>query len=114
MYRFAIAVMVLSTACAASLPQRPSSPDHPAHPAAPAAHMQELPRLFADASDRPASMPADAHRHGPTAPEAEPETQAPAHTSVVYTCPMHAEVRRTQPGKCPTCGMALVPAESEP
>jgi P-type Cu+ transporter len=27
----------------------------------------------------------------------------------VYTCPMHPEVRRTKPGPCPLCGMALEP-----
>lgn len=27
----------------------------------------------------------------------------------VYICPMHAEVRETRPGRCPTCGMNLVP-----
>jgi len=26
-----------------------------------------------------------------------------------YTCPMHADVRRAQPGACPECGMALEP-----
>ncbi|TAL78499.1 MAG: heavy metal translocating P-type ATPase [Burkholderiaceae bacterium] len=31
---------------------------------------------------------------------------------VTYTCPMHPEVRETQPGRCPTCHMFLVP-ESE-
>ena len=25
----------------------------------------------------------------------------------VYTCPMHAEVRQTEPGSCPICGMGL-------
>ena len=25
-----------------------------------------------------------------------------------YTCPMHLEVSSKKPGKCPTCGMALV------
>ena len=25
-----------------------------------------------------------------------------------YTCPMHPEVVRSKPGKCPKCGMALV------
>jgi hypothetical protein len=28
----------------------------------------------------------------------------------VYTCPMHPEVRQSAPGKCPKCGMTLVPA----
>jgi P-type Cu+ transporter len=26
-----------------------------------------------------------------------------------YVCPMHREIRQVQPGKCPKCGMALVP-----
>jgi len=26
-----------------------------------------------------------------------------------YTCPMHPEVRQDQPGRCPKCGMNLVP-----
>ena len=28
---------------------------------------------------------------------------------VIYTCPMHPEVRRDAPGSCPICGMALEP-----
>ena len=27
----------------------------------------------------------------------------------IYTCPMHKDVRQTGPGKCPECGMALLP-----
>lgn len=26
-----------------------------------------------------------------------------------YTCPMHPEIKRSEPGKCPICGMNLVP-----
>jgi P-type Cu+ transporter len=33
----------------------------------------------------------------------------PAVAGSVYTCPMHPEVRRDQPGACPKCGMALEP-----
>jgi len=29
--------------------------------------------------------------------------------SAVYICPMHADVRHTVAGRCPTCGMNLVP-----
>ena len=29
----------------------------------------------------------------------------------IFTCPMHPEVRRTEPGKCPGCGMELIPKE---
>jgi len=31
-----------------------------------------------------------------------------------YTCPMHPEVRQDGPGACPTCGMALEPAQPPP
>ena len=31
-------------------------------------------------------------------------------SEVIYTCPMHPEVRQTGPGSCPICGMALEPA----
>ena len=27
----------------------------------------------------------------------------------VYICPMHTDVRQSNPGKCPKCGMDLVP-----
>jgi hypothetical protein len=27
----------------------------------------------------------------------------------LYTCPMHPDVRQAGPGKCPQCGMALLP-----
>jgi Cu+-exporting ATPase len=29
--------------------------------------------------------------------------------AVIYTCPMHPEVREGNAGKCPKCGMALLP-----
>lgn len=28
---------------------------------------------------------------------------------MTYLCPMHSKVREAQPGKCPECGMDLVP-----
>ena len=31
-------------------------------------------------------------------------------TPSVWTCPMHPEVRKPEPGKCPVCGMKLEPA----
>ncbi|HEY7615762.1 MAG TPA: YHS domain-containing protein, partial [Terriglobales bacterium] len=41
------------------------------------------------------------------APEAAPEPMPAAARE--YTCPMHPEVVRTEPGACPKCGMALEP-----
>ncbi len=32
--------------------------------------------------------------------------------AVKYTCPMHHQVREDKPGKCPICGMTLIPVEN--
>ena len=34
---------------------------------------------------------------------------SPANGGQIYICPMHKAVRQAGPGKCPTCGMALLP-----
>jgi len=39
----------------------------------------------------------------------EPPVSAAPGTSIEYTCPMHPEVVRPEPGACPFCGMALEP-----
>jgi Cu+-exporting ATPase len=53
-----------------------------------------------------------AHEHGHAchgdAAESAPESQAPI-AAAIWTCPMHPEVRRAEPGACPICGMALEP-----
>ncbi|MHB8871470.1 MAG: copper-transporting P-type ATPase [Candidatus Doudnabacteria bacterium] len=33
-------------------------------------------------------------------------------TNTIFTCPMHPEVIRSAPGKCPGCGMDLIPKET--
>ncbi len=35
--------------------------------------------------------------------------QAAQSDSVIYTCPMHPQVRQPKPGNCPICGMTLEP-----
>jgi P-type Cu+ transporter len=37
----------------------------------------------------------------------EPPVASPA--DIIYTCPMHPEVRQDHPGNCPKCGMTLEP-----
>ncbi|MCX2720925.1 copper-transporting P-type ATPase [Roseibium salinum] len=37
------------------------------------------------------------------------DTVPAGYAGPVYTCPMHPEVRRTEPGSCPICGMGLEP-----
>ena len=36
-----------------------------------------------------------------------PDKEIPAEAGVMYTCPMHPEIRQDHPGSCPKCGMAL-------
>lgn len=42
-----------------------------------------------------------------------PAVCAQAAQGTVYFCPMHPEVRESQPGSCPRCGMALVPGNPD-
>ena len=39
----------------------------------------------------------------------QPPVPPAVHLAPQYTCPMHPEVMRDQPGSCPKCGMALEP-----
>jgi len=56
--------------------------------------------------EKPTPKPAPAPR--PRTPRAS-ASAPPAPAAVVYTCPMHPEVQQSGPGKCPKCGMDLVP-----
>jgi Cu+-exporting ATPase len=49
-----------------------------------------------------------------TARPSEPppkQSSSSATADVLYTCPMHPEIRQIGPGNCPICGMALEPLE---
>ena len=52
------------------------------------------------------------HDHHEVSPDQikQPHNQAEKENSEgVWTCPMHPEIRRSGPGSCPVCGMALEP-----
>lgn len=52
------------------------------------------------------------HHHGPSAGHARPDPDVEeAMTGLVWTCPMHPQIRQSEPGNCPICGMALEPLE---
>ena len=56
----------------------------------------------------------DHARQIPPSPNLEvpsPPPHASDTTGVVYTCPMHPQIRRHEPGHCPICGMALEPLQ---
>ncbi|MHB9117170.1 MAG: heavy metal translocating P-type ATPase [Burkholderiales bacterium] len=74
---------------------------------------QADPAKFAGESHEDAT--AHVHAHGqmipaPTQPEKAGEEMAaptPSNGSIIYTCPMHPEIRQSSPGNCPKCGMTL-------
>lgn len=43
------------------------------------------------------------HQQGESAGNKDQDTTG----SIIYTCPMHPEIRQTYPGNCPKCGMTL-------
>src|SRR5215468_2580960 len=46
--------------------------------------------------------------------ETAPAEKPARSRSVIYTCPMHPEIRQSGPGACPKCGMALEPLAPVP
>jgi hypothetical protein len=88
-------VVVALGACASEPPARPGRLD-PSNPAA-----AESPPLNVGALNQPAVRPAK--------PTSDEGAGRPATT--VFTCPMHPEVISDRPGKCPKCGMTLVPKQ---
>ncbi|ADU15456.1 copper-transporting P-type ATPase [Asticcacaulis excentricus] len=72
------------------------------------------------AADKPAEKPAEASDHGHCEHHghghehhhklaAKPVSAPKAGEAVIYTCPMHPQIRQEGPGSCPICGMALEP-----
>jgi len=53
----------------------------------------------------------DSHGVKETLDRDEKKTASAAQTGIEYTCPMHPEIVRSEPGACPICGMALEPRE---
>lgn len=59
-------------------------------------------------------MSMDHSGHGSGATPAPAEKPAKTGSGQTYTCPMHPEITRSEPGSCPICGMTLVPEKTKP
>ena len=96
-----ITTALLSACASASGSFVPLGADHPASPQAPELPIQDPSGfLYSQGAETPAS----------DAP-ARPDTGANEAPAGAYVCPMHADVTSAQPGRCPQCGMKLVPRE---
>jgi membrane fusion protein, copper/silver efflux system len=84
--------------------------DDTAGTTSPGAHVDAAPTPPVETTKHAPSMPV----HPPAPPAATPTSSASP--AAVYTCPMHPEVRSSEPGKCPKCGMTLerVPGGASP
>jgi hypothetical protein len=116
---FAIVWLVACTGTELGTP-----PDHPASASAPAAKVASAGALRSDfdpaAESGATSAPPEhsGHDHAAPAPEAGHDHAAPAAddkapAQVTFTCPMHPEIERAEPGTCPKCGMKLVPKKDK-
>lgn len=97
-------------ACGGNAWQRPRSASDPAEPTAPEASPLPPPTTLttdAPAPQTPPSAPAHHHHHEAGGAAAQPADATPA--AAAYVCPMHPEIVRAAPGKCPICGMELIP-----
>ena len=52
-----------------------------------------------------------AHHHGHGHGGAPAPAASGATSGIIYTCPMHPEIKQVGPGNCPICGMALEPLD---
>jgi hypothetical protein len=104
------APLTLSKSLAAS-PREPAGGVAAAEGPATAASQHVHPEPAAPASSAGGSSSA-ATTPAPKAPGRASSSQSPA--ADVWTCPMHPDVLRDGPGKCPICGMNLVKRAKSP
>src|SRR5438552_2443523 len=115
---FAASLVLLSARCTAPNPIVKTDRGHPASadaPASPAPHWSKT-LAIAEPVNPSATQKLEPHGamqdtpHGSTAASAQSgNTPADQHATQLYTCPMHPEIVTEEPGRCPKCGMKLVP-----
>jgi len=80
-----------------------SNPADPQAPSAPFVHQSKTLGL-----DESTELRMNQSEVSPTMQDAHPSMNQ----AIIYTCPMHPEVRQTSPEECPQCGMTLVEKNS--
>lgn len=91
------------------------SPRDPSNPSAPEGTVPPIGSVAPSSHTPLEPSPAEGHAHhhhdqlGSAPPAASAAVGEAGSDSVVYACSMHPEVTATVPGRCPKCGMNLVP-----
>lgn len=97
---------LIGAGCASEYSRRSPSGQDPSNPESPpSASTREI--VIADPLPQDTSSPAPAGAPG-SARDAQKEARQTS-PATAYTCPMHPEVRASRPGRCPKCGMKLIP-----
>jgi hypothetical protein len=91
----------LIAGCATDPKPRPTALD-PANPLAPESPSLVVASLIEGNGVRPSETSGEGEGEG---------GKAGKQSGATYTCPMHPEVISDAPGRCPKCGMKLVPKE---
>lgn len=94
----AVLFVTIFMGCASQTLQLPISTNDPANPNAPESAFSPRPNLLQTETPVTTEQPVT---------EPTPLTHPPT----AYACPMHPEAVQSGPGKCPKCGMRLVPSE---
>lgn len=111
---FICTVVALVAGCFSEPPRRPAAVD-PSNPSAPESAVSSP--LASGASSVEGSEPATTEQAAAPAPagsgaapgSAQPAPSTKPGAGIMYTCPMHPDVTQSGPGRCPKCGMELVP-----
>jgi hypothetical protein len=112
----ALSLVLVYTATACSPGPMPvsKSPRDPSNPSAQEGVLPTVPAAASAPTRTEDSHATHVHDHaGPRASGSAGSAQgldtADAGVSAGYVCPMHPEVTSSAPGRCPKCGMNLVP-----
>ena len=73
------------------------------------AKFRQDPSRFLGVAAAACAAPGHVHPGAMPAKPATPGQPTEQHAGVTYTCPMHPQIVRAEPGSCPVCGMALEP-----